>query len=874
LSNVIVFDLDGVITSEEAYWVTAGMVVHELLFSPRYWHIARHPSLQGNDAQRLGGDYKPPTTAEECIEWAHATLPVAVILKLKARAVNSNWDTCYVGACLCLIELLAKLLDCSSLLPLQPWDADWLTTFRFALAQLPDPQIITPDAYRCLDDPFFQGITGIELLERLNEYASQVLGQPVTGVFGRYSQSWYVCQELFQGWYLGDELYTQEHAHPPMQSGKQGIIHLDRPLLPVEQIRATLEALRERGYTLGIATGRLEQEAIVPLKNYGLWDYFEPRRVKTHTDVALAEERLRAELALASPKNTQENKVSLSKPHPYQFLAAENPDYLPNQPLPAPGSFIVVGDTPSDVRGGRAANAITVAVLTGARTAEARQMLEQSQPDFLLDDVTHLPALMDQIDNLLMIQQLQFTHLRLAERLLQRWFARHMDIVAEQVTLTPKAVSLNSFNGIYRVDGQDYFFKTHVEDKGVLAEYYHAELLFKAGYNVVRPLRTLHEKGRQMVVYPVIHSPVMFDLMRAVETGQASPGSGDLLIAAEKRECDRLLAIYAETLQLSSASEHARAPIHQLLWHRLAGERLTSFYVGKSFPLPAGSQTPARTITFEELQDYHWIINGVEVGTRGRHGDARQIFAKAEHTAGIQGAAVGTGQALSAGGGGAVPPISSLPTAAGGKTTRAWPVQKDDGHPEHGPGLTLRALLELAQVVLQPAQEMYTIIGHGDAHFGNVFLEDKCSFQYFDPAFAGRHTPLLDIVKPFFHNVFAMWMYFPDEIARHLQITVDIVDDYVVVEHNYQISEIRLAIWETKIEHLLKPLLALLRSKQALPPDWFDLWRLALLCCPLLTVNLLDKTHRPASICWLGLSQAMQMGNLNSLDIGLEEDLL
>jgi hypothetical protein len=31
--------------------------------------------------------------------------------------------------------------------------------------------------------------------------------------------------------------------------------------------------------------------------------------------------------------------------------------------------------------------------------------------------------------------------------------------------------------------------------------------------------------------------------------------------------------------------------------------------------------------------------------------------------------------------------------------------------------------------------------------------------------------------------------------------------------------------------------------------------------CPLLTINLLDQTRMPASITWLGLSLAVQMGN-------------
>ncbi len=70
-----------------------------------------------------------------------------------------------------------------------------------------------------------------------------------------------------------------------------------------------------------------------------------------------------------------------------------------------------------------------------------------------------------------------------------------MHLQVDNITLTPKAVSLNSFNGVYRLNGEEYFFKTHVEEQGVLEEYYHAEMLYKAGYNIVRPLRTLHEEG-------------------------------------------------------------------------------------------------------------------------------------------------------------------------------------------------------------------------------------------------------------------------------------------------------------------------------------------------------------------------------------------
>jgi hypothetical protein len=200
--------------------------------------------------------------------------------------------------------------------------------------------------------------------------------------------------------------------------------------------------------------------------------------------------------------------------------------------------------------------------------------------------MTNLPDLLEHLDSLATIQHMQFTEQEKAERLLQRWFVRHMNLKAESVTLTPKAVSLNSFNGIYRSNGKEYFFKTHIEEQGILEEYYHAEQLHQAGYNIVRPLRTIHEDGQQMVIYPVVRWPVMFDLTRAVELGNAEEGTFEILVSAEKQECGRLLDIYESTFAHSTPEEHARAPIHQLFWHRLTGGRLKSFYEGKLVPFP------------------------------------------------------------------------------------------------------------------------------------------------------------------------------------------------------------------------------------------------------------------------------------------------
>ncbi|HEU0002878.1 MAG TPA: HAD hydrolase-like protein, partial [Ktedonobacteraceae bacterium] len=451
--------------------------------------------------------------------------------------------------------------------------------------------------------------------------------------------------------------------------------------------------------------------------------------------------------------------------------------------------YIVIGDSTSDILGGRATGALTVAVLTGTRTAEACDLLAQSQPDFTIDDITRLPELLFHLDSLSTIQHMQFQEREKAERLLRLWFARHMRLQTQRVSLTPRAVSLNSFNGIYHSDGQNFFFKTHVEEQGVLAEYYHAELLQQAGYNIVKPLRLVHEKEQQMVIYPVVKWPVMFDLMRDCETDQSNDITLETLVATERRECERLLAIYRATLAQATAEQHAQAPIHQLFWHRLAGNRFDSFYSGKAVALPGNSNNQRQYIAFNDLLRYHWIIQGIEQ------------------------------------------PCS------------------------------LGELIERGKMVLHPAQAMMTVIGHGDAHFGNVFLENQRDYLYFDPAFAGRHSPLFDIIKPMYHNVYATWMYFPQEVARDLHLAVSVRDATIVIEHDYLLSPVRQAILATKFEYLVTPLVAELRSQHALPDNWQEIIQLALMCCPLLTINLLDETRYPSAISWLGLAHAVLMGN-------------
>jgi Phosphotransferase enzyme family len=174
----------------------------------------------------------------------------------------------------------------------------------------------------------------------------------------------------------------------------------------------------------------------------------------------------------------------------------------------------------------------------------------------------------------------------------------------------------------------------------------------------------------------------------------------------------------------------------------------------------------------------------------------------------------------------------------------------------------LAALVSDAVRLLDPAQAGPTVVGHGDAHNGNVFYRGPDEqLLYFDPAFAGAHHPLLDLTKPLYHNTLAQWMYFPEEKGAALHLSAEIRDGAVVVEHDYAMNSLRQGILDSKKELVLRPIVAELAARKWLREDWREYLRAAVFCCPLLTMNLCDRGKFPANVSILGLAHAVMTGN-------------
>jgi len=162
--------------------------------------------------------------------------------------------------------------------------------------------------------------------------------------------------------------------------------------------------------------------------------------------------------------------------------------------------------------------------------------------------------------------------------------------------------------------------------------------------------------------------------------------------------------------------------------------------------------------------------------------------------------------------------------------------------------------------LLSPAQAGPAVVGHGDAHNGNVFYRGAdVDLLYFDPAFAGAHHPLIDLTKPLYHNTLAQWMYFPFETS--LQLTAEVRGGAVIVEHDYRMNSLRQGILDSKKELVLLPIVAELADRKWLREDWREYLQAAVFCCPLLTMNLCDRAKFPANVSVLGLAHAVMTGN-------------
>lgn len=322
--DTIIFDMDGVITSELGYWKAAALTVYELMYDYRYYGK--------QDIDRAW--------CQKHVDLIYDTVfhGGKTVTAVKNLGVNTNWDLAYVVFC------VAKYLDPT----VETFDKAYYESVCMFIESM---EVHPPEIY--------VGLEGLLATVVPREVGYFKRGEGVL---------WQQLLDSFQHWYHGDE-------------DVPGMKELEEPLLPLEEIKDTLGALKEAGFRLGIGTGRPRDEIAHPLQRWGLDSYFVPELCATYDEVLGAQESVKVDYPLA-------------KPHPFVFLKAAFGTEFSDKELceakvkkETASHCLVVGDTASDMLAAQAAGFPFLAVLTGSAGQRGRQYFEENQADIILDTV-------------------------------------------------------------------------------------------------------------------------------------------------------------------------------------------------------------------------------------------------------------------------------------------------------------------------------------------------------------------------------------------------------------------------------------------------------------------------------------------------------
>ncbi|NRD76270.1 HAD hydrolase-like protein [Bacillus sp. BRMEA1] len=373
--NTILFDVDGVLLSEEHYFDASALTVWEMLISCNYLALA---------PEKLKTNY----TETEIKEIRSLVFQNDETLKLmKSRGLNANWDMIYLVFSHQLIHLLAQIKE-MEMDNIRKWcqapiDRESLLEIGRVLSNYNvkmDFTLFEKDFSR-------SNVMKQELLGYLNELAYEKLGVK-TDIFKK-GELWTICEHVSQEWYVGDDNILESTGRPSVQMGKSGFLANETTLAPREEIAALFQGLLSAGYRIGIGTGRPKLETIQPFKHLEWLLYFDENHIVTEDDVLLAEKE-------------QPESSPLSKPNPFPYIMANKgksasvADCLKTKlPLENGESILVVGDSLADLLAARKMGVRFAAVLTGLSGQDARKEFEEHRADYILDSVLDVARILE-----------------------------------------------------------------------------------------------------------------------------------------------------------------------------------------------------------------------------------------------------------------------------------------------------------------------------------------------------------------------------------------------------------------------------------------------------------------------------------------------
>ena len=374
--KTILFDVDGVLLSEEHYFDASALTVWEMLISDNYL---------GLSPEEYKTDYNE--TEIDAIRKHVFENDDRVLKFMKSRGLNANWDMIYLSFGHQLIHLLSQIKD-AEFEKINQWcqapiNRETLIEIGRVLKNYP----VKMDFTLFVEDFEQSKAMKQELLGYLNILVKEKLGVE-TSIFKGKDVLWSVCEHVSQEWYVGDANVLTSTGRPSVQTGKKGFLANETTLASKEEIDALFQFLTTSGYQIGIGTGRPELETIQPFQHLDWLKHFNENHIVTADEVLKAEKKL-------------PERKSLSKPHPFTYLAAfygketSAHEFL-QAPLPLENGseVLIVGDSLADLLAARQMGSTFAAVLTGLSGKDARSDFEKHNAEYILDSVLDIKGIL------------------------------------------------------------------------------------------------------------------------------------------------------------------------------------------------------------------------------------------------------------------------------------------------------------------------------------------------------------------------------------------------------------------------------------------------------------------------------------------------
>lgn len=322
--HTIIFDLDGVITSEEAYWDAAALTVYQQVNAQKLFDdavdIKYYSSHVSEIRKEVFSDDK-------------------LISLLKNKGMNSNWDLAYVT------YAIAVILDTK----------DFSKVYEYA--------------ENMSDDIFAE-----------YEKVGRGLAQKISiADASRKSELWERLVMRFQEWSLGDKGFFEVYGYETSQQNKPSMLDNEEPIVEREKLKCILAELYKKGKTLAVATGRPNYEAVSALKRFGIFDYFNKKHFITYDYVAEAQKTTGVQVPKPHPYTFQ--KAYLGKDFADERIISGD---FPKEGLEG---ALVVGDAGSDILGAQAMGADFCGVLTGVNAKATKKYFEEQGAEYILNSI-------------------------------------------------------------------------------------------------------------------------------------------------------------------------------------------------------------------------------------------------------------------------------------------------------------------------------------------------------------------------------------------------------------------------------------------------------------------------------------------------------